>query len=148
MKGRTYRYFHGKPLYEFGYGLSYTEFAYFGAHLSTTSLTAGSPLVVNVAVRNTGKRTGDEVVEAYLSVPGSDVSPIRALVAFERVHLGAGETKDEALTIAPRQLSQVDAAGKRSIKPGKYVLYVGGKQPEAGDAGLPFEITGSLDLPE
>ena len=69
MKGRTYRYFTGQPLYGFGHGLSYTTFEYSGMKLSSPQLQAGSPLDVDVDVKNTGKRDGDEVAELYISFP-------------------------------------------------------------------------------
>lgn len=66
MTGRTYRYFKGQPLYPFGYGLSYTQFAYEAPQLSTATLKAGDTLTVTAHVRNTGTRAGDEVVQLYL----------------------------------------------------------------------------------
>ena len=69
MKGRTYRYFEGTPLYPFGYGLSYTTFAYSGLTLPTKSVKAGDPLDAEVTVTNTGKRAGDEVAQLYLNFP-------------------------------------------------------------------------------
>jgi len=66
MQGRTYRYFKGKPLYGFGYGLSYTKFKYSGLKLSTTSLEAGKPFSADVTVTNTGSVAGAEVAQLYL----------------------------------------------------------------------------------
>jgi beta-glucosidase len=147
MKGRTYRYSTATPLYRFGDGLSYTHFNT-SMKLASSKIAAGDPLVVNAKVSNAGKIAGDEVLEVYLTPPASDLAPIRALVGFKRVHLQAGETKDVALIIQPRQLSQVDAQGKRAILPGTYSLYAGGAQPEADAKGASFEITGTMNLPE
>jgi beta-glucosidase len=148
MKGRTYRYSTATPLYKFGYGLSYTHFTT-SAKLASAKIAAGEPLVVHAKVANAGEVAGDEVVEVYLTPPASETAPIRALVGFERVHVLAGESKDVSITINPRQLSQVDAQGKRAILPGTYGLYVGGAQPEAGAKGATFEITGKMmELPE
>jgi beta-glucosidase len=147
MKNRTYRYFTGTPLFEFGYGLSYTHFAYNEGNLSTSKLLAGQPLTVSVQVKNTGPRDGDETVEIYL-VPkaGSKgaLVPLRVLVGFEKVHLQRGEAKVVQSMIDPRQLSLVAADGSRSIQSGDYDLYVGGGQPSQ-DSGifLPFHIEGS-----
>lgn len=69
VNGRTYRYFKGKPLYPFGYGLSYTTFSYSGPMLPKNAIKAGESLVVEVVVTNTGKRDGDEVAQVYLSFP-------------------------------------------------------------------------------
>lgn len=78
MTGRTYRYFKGQSLYPFGYGLSYTQFAYEALRLSTASLKAGDTLAVSTRVRNTGTRSGDEVVQVYLESPQHPESPSAA----------------------------------------------------------------------
>ncbi len=105
MANRTYRYFKGKPLFGFGYGLSYTSFAYSQAKVSATQLHAGETLTVEADVTNTGKRAGDEVAQLYLIPPSSPASPALALEGFERVHLDAGETRHLRFTLDPRQLS-------------------------------------------
>jgi beta-glucosidase len=145
MRSRTYRYFTGEPLFRFGDGLSYTKFQY-RSKLGVTTLAAGEVLPVETTVTNTGKLAGDEVVEVYLTPPPSAVSPLRQLVSFERVHLAPGESRTFHLSIAPRQLSEVDAQGKRSVSAGAYRLYVGGSQPSGNDPGLPFAITGVVAL--
>ena len=147
MKGRTYRYFAGKPLYGFGYGLSYSQFAYEDVKLSTKELKAGDPLSVDAVVRNTGKLDGDEVAELYVMPPANDVSPKLALKGFERVHLGAGESKKVHFELSARDLSAVDADGKRSVQAGEYSLYVGGAQPEGGNKSVVFAIAGHQELP-
>jgi len=150
MKGRTYRYFAGTPLYEFGYGLSYTHFDYTAGKLSTGKLHAGEPIDVSVQVTNTGARDGDETVEIYLvpkSVANHPPLPLRALVGFEKIHLREGETKTVQATIDPRQLSLVAADGSRGVQPGEYELYVGGSQPsQKAGIFLPFHIQGSHPL--
>jgi len=148
MKGRTYRYFGGTPLYGFGYGLSYTQFAYSKLQLSSKTVKAGAQLTVEAEVRNTGKRAGDEVVELYLTPPASDVSPLRELKAFQRLHLEPGASQQVKFELDPRQLSEVDAAGKRSVQAGSYAIFVGGAQPAPG-TGLSgeFAIEGSAPLP-
>src|SRR5262249_47711803 len=132
MKERTYRYFHGTPLYGFGYGLSYTKFSYSKLKLPSKTVKAGDSLTVEAEVRNTGKRAGDEVVELYLTPPANDVAPIRELKSFQRVHLEPGAARTVRFELQPRQLSEVDAAGKRSVQPGTYGIYVGGAQPAPG----------------
>ena len=103
MKGRTYRYFEGTPLYPFGYGLSYTTFSYSGLTLPTSPVAAGSPVVAEVTVTNTGKRAGDEVAQLYLSFPDVPGRPLRALRGFQRIHLEAGAFAKAAFrTSAPR----------------------------------------------
>jgi beta-glucosidase len=147
MKGRTYRYFAGTPLYPFGYGLSYTSFQYSNGTLSSKSLHAGEPLKVSVQLKNTGDRSGEETVEYYLIPKEKPEAPLRWLAGFQKVQLANGETKSVQLTIQPRQLSLVSADGSRSVLAGDYELYVGGSQPKAG-AGvlLPFHIEGQSPL--
>jgi beta-glucosidase len=148
MKGRTYRYFHGDPLYAFGYGLSYTKFAYSNLKLSTASVNAGDDLTVEADVRNSGQRAGDEVVELYLTPPQNGQVPIHSLEGFTRVHLEPGATKHVSFTLNPREMSLVDAKGNRSVEAGHYMVFVGGGQP-APNAGISqaFSIEGSKALP-
>jgi beta-glucosidase len=149
MKNRTYRYFAGKPLWGFGYGLNYTTFQYGPIKLSSQTLEAGQPLTVTVTVKNTGSRRGDEVIEAYLKTPQTD-GPIHSLVGFDRVNIAAGASKEVTLQIDPRLLSSVDKQGNRIILPGKYVLIVGGAQPQETTAKSEavFTITGTKSLPK
>lgn len=135
MKDRTYRYFTGKTLYGFGYGLSYSHFAYSGLTLSTGSLQAGQPLVVTADVKNTSRQAGDEVAQVYVEYPsGSDGAPLRALAGFTRVHIAAGATRNVSFTLDARRLSHVRADGARVVSAGNYIVFVGGGQPPAGDA--------------
>jgi beta-glucosidase len=150
MANRTYRYFKGKPLYPFGYGLSYTRFAYGGLSLSAASLQAGGDLGVNVTVKNTGKRAGDEVAQLYLSFPDGPGMPIRALRGIKRVTLQAGESRKVHFDLSPRDLSSVTQAGERVVAQGAYALAVGGGQPGTGApfASARFNVTGQASLPQ
>jgi len=147
MKGRTYRYFTGTPLYPFGYGLSYTHFQYTAGTLSTTQLHAGKSLEAGVQVTNAGECDGEETVEFYLVPKGIAAAPREALVGFAKVPLRKGETRTVQVAIDPRQLSLVAADGSRSVQTGDYELYIGGGQPTQ-DAGvsLPFHIEGSSPI--
>ncbi|MBN6152410.1 glycoside hydrolase family 3 C-terminal domain-containing protein [Xanthomonas sp. AmX2] len=149
MKGRTYRYFKGTPLYPFGYGLSYTRFGYAAPRLSATTLQAGSPLQVTATVRNDDTRAGDEVVQVYLQYPPRAQSPLRALVGFQRVTLQPGESRELQFTLDARRLSDVDRAGQRAVQPGDYRIYVGGGQPgtDAPGGEAAFSIQGTAPLP-
>jgi len=150
MKERTYRYFTKDPLYPFGYGLSYSTFEYSGLTLSSPQLQAGNPLDVDVDVKNTSQREGDEVVELYITFPKVAGAPLRALRGFTRVRLGAGEQKHVKLTLGPRDLSYVDEAGNRLVGTGDYVITVGGGQPgtPAAHADTQLAIQGEQKLPE
>jgi beta-glucosidase len=149
MKGRTYRYFTGTPLYPFGYGLSYSSFAYSSLSLPHT-VKAGQPLPVEVTVTNTGHRAGDEVAEVYLSFPDVKGAPLRALRAFQRVHLDAGASQKLHFLLAPRDLSMVTEAGDPIIAEGQYTVSVGGGQPHTGAVAVTktFLMAGQMALPE
>ncbi len=149
IKGRTYRYFTGKPLWGFGYGLSYTKFKYGPVKLSTETVKAGYPVTAIVTVINAGAVAGDEVVEAYVKTPQQD-GPIHSLVGFERVRLEPGVTKAVKLQIDPRSLSSVDDQGNRSILAGKYTLTIGGAQPKETEAKSEagFTVIGTASLPK
>ncbi|HEY3628511.1 MAG TPA: glycoside hydrolase family 3 C-terminal domain-containing protein [Terracidiphilus sp.] len=144
---RTYRYYEGKPLWGFGYGLSYTTFKYGPVTLSAETLKAGDPVTATVTVTNSGKAAGDEVVEAYVKTPQQG-GPIHSLVGFERITLEPGASKEVKLKIDPRSLSSVDDQGNRSILAGKYTLTVGGAQPQETDAKSEagFTVTGTAPL--
>ena len=150
MQNRTYRYFTGEPLYGFGHGLSYTTFEYSGMKLSSPQLQAGSPLDVEVDVKNTGKRDGDEVAELYITFPKLPGAPLHALRGFTRLHLKAGEQKHVKLTLSPRDLSYVNEAGDRMLSTGDYLITVGGGQPgtAAPHADSHLMIQGEQKLPE
>jgi beta-glucosidase len=149
MKGRTYRYFDGKPLYPFGYGLSYSTFAYSNAKLSSSTVKAGGSLQVEVDVRNTGSVAGDEVAQLYVIFPKVPGAPIRALRGFERVHIAPGQTRHVRFLLDPRDLSCVNKAGEHLVAPGAYRIFVGGGQPGTGSPGLEAQLSiqGDLKLP-
>ena len=148
MKNRTYRYYTGKPLWGFGYGLSYSTFSYGGVKVPQ-SVQAGEPITATVAVKNTSSRAGDEVVEAYVKTPQKG-GPAHSLVGFERVHLEAGESKDVTMNLEPRSISSVDDQGQRSILSGSYHLSIGGAQPgeTTAKSEADFTVTGTKALPK
>lgn len=150
MNDRTYRYFKGKPLYPFGYGLSYTTFSYSGLTLPKNPIKAGDPLVMDVTVTNTGKRDGDEVAQVYLSFPNVAGAPLRALRAFKRVHLKPGESQKLRFELQERDLSMVSEAGEPMIAEGQYSVSVGGGQPDTGAPTVigRFQVKGTKKLPE
>jgi len=150
MKGRTYRYFEGQPLYTFGHGLSYTTFAYSGLTLPKSAIKAGDPCTTEVTVTNTGKREGDEVAQLYLSFPSVAGSPIRALRGFQRIHLRPGESQKLHFELKDRDLSVVTESGQPIIAQGQYSLSVGGGQPDtdAPSVAGTFQVKGTKVLPE
>jgi beta-glucosidase len=111
LHGRTYLYSKDKPLYAFGYGLSYTSFAYEGVKVSAPKVAAEGTVQVTVRVKNTGKRPGDEVVQLYVQHLGSKVErPQLELKGFRRVRLEAGAEQNVAFDLKPRNLAYWDAA--------------------------------------
>jgi beta-glucosidase len=131
MAKRTYRYFPGEVLYPFGHGLSYTTFKYDNLELSSPSIAAQDTLDVSVDITNTGKVESDEVAQLYLSHPGVEGAPLRALKGFKRVHLKPGEKQTVSFSLGGRALSTVNPAGVHIIAAGDVELWVGGGQPVA-----------------
>ena len=103
MTNRTYRYFTDKPLFPFGYGLSYTTFTYGEAQIPATAK-VNETIQINVPVTNSGKMDGDEIVQVYLKKQDDAEGPIKALRAFKRVHIPAGKTVNVTLELTPKQL--------------------------------------------
>jgi len=114
IKGRTYRYFTGDPLYPFGFGLSYSSFAYSG--LSAKRTPNGAE--IGATVKNTSGRDGDEVVQLYVGGGAAEDAPIRSLRGFQRIHLRAGESSRVSFTLSPSDLP------KSTVE-----ISVGGGQP-------------------
>src|SRR6185503_17952412 len=147
MQGRTYRYFKGEPLYPFGFGLSYTSFAYSNLRFDSRSVKAGQAIKVTVDVKNVGDRAGDEVVQLYLTdIAAPAPVPIRSLIGFDRISLPVGEKRTVTFTISPRQMSLIDDSGKRIIEPGEFLVSAGGGQTPA--LTRKFSVTGKLELTE
>jgi len=111
MKGRTYRYFKGEPLYSFGYGLSYSTFEYSGLSAKRTS----SGAEIRATVKNTSSREGDEVVQLYIAGGAGEEAPLRSLRGFQRIHLRAGESRQVKFTVAaediPKEKVEVNVGG-------------------------------------
>lgn len=131
MQGRTYRYFKGNPLYEFGYGLSYTTFEYSLGNVPEL-IHPEKSIKLSVEVSNTGKMDGDEIVQLYVSHPQSAQlkRPIRSLAGFKRVHLKAGEKKTVEFELNPSQLAVLDDNNQWKTEPGNILFSIGGKQPD------------------
>ncbi len=150
MANRTYRYFNGKPLYAFGYGLSYTTFSYSDLSVPTQAVAAGQPVDADVTVTNTGKVAGDEVVQVYLKFPSIKGAPQIALRGFQRVHLDPGGSQKVHFELNDRDLGMVTEDGNPIIAQGDYTIIIGGGQPDAGAPIVTgrFHVEGQIDLPE
>lgn len=140
MKGRTYKYMTEKPLYPFGYGLSYTTFEYGEPQLSERNVTSGEPLEVSVAIANAGDVDATEIVQLYITSDSADFDvPISSLIGFRPVEIAAGEKRSVSFTVTPEQMDVFDEEGERRRVPGSYTLHVGGVSP--GPRGA--ELTGA-----
>lgn len=140
MKGRTYRYFDGRPLYPFGHGLNYTTFRY--SRLSVPKQAGPNDSVtVTADIENTGSRAGDEVAELYLRpapdagtreiAPGQPM-PRLVLAGFVRGGFAPHQRRTVTFTLTPDQLRLVNAQGRRELQPGRWQVFVGGRQPDLG----------------
>jgi beta-glucosidase len=150
MENRTYRYFNGKPLYPFGYGLSYSTFSYSGLSLPQAPVNAGDPVIATVTVTNTGKVAGDEVAQLYLKFPTVAGAPRIALRGFQRVHLAAGQSQELHFELKNRDLSMVTETGQPIVASGEYTITIGGGQPDTVAPSVTghFHVDGQIALPE
>jgi len=130
MENRTYRYFKGKPLFGFGYGLSYTSFLYQGLN-APAKIQSGKGTALSVKVTNKGKMQSDEVVQLYVEHSDPAVKTARkALKGFKRISLAPGQSKIVSFKLLPADLSFIDVNGTRKPLKGKIRLSVGGSQPD------------------
>ena len=115
MKGHTYKYFKGEPLYPFGFGLSYSTFAYSGLIAKRTPDGAE----VSATVKNTSSRDGDEVVQLYVAGGSGESAPIRSLCGFQRVHLRGGESRQVTFTLSagdvPKSTVEITVGGGQPV---------------------------------
>ncbi|MFN8257102.1 MAG: glycoside hydrolase family 3 C-terminal domain-containing protein [Bacteroidales bacterium] len=146
MEGRTYRYFKGEPLYEFGHGLSYTTFKYDNLKLPQI-YTAGEDLKISVEVKNTGLLFGEEVIQLYISHPASEYKlPIRALKGFKRIGLLPGESKTVNFTLNPEDIAVLDKDLRYIIPPENITISVGGRQPGKKSLETGEVLTGKIKV--
>jgi beta-glucosidase len=123
---RGYLFANKEPLFPFGFGLSYTTFAYSNLKISPAKIGVGGQAQVSVTVSNTGKRAGDEIVQLYIRDLVSSVTrPIKELKDFKRISLSPGESKTVEFVITPDKLSFLDADMKNVVEPGLFDIMVG-----------------------
>ena len=123
VKGRTYQYFEGKPLYEFGYGLSYSKFQYKDRGI----VVKPDSVEVSFDILNRGKYDGDEVAQVYVRYPETGTyMPLKQLRGFSRVHVAKGRSADVTISIPKKDLRYWDEKEHRFVTPeGEYVFMVG-----------------------
>ena len=139
MKGRTYRYMTAEPMYPFGYGLSYTTFAYSNIKLATDKVKKNVSVNANATVTNTGKMEADEVVQLYITVPQTGDNPLFSLKGFKRVTLKPGESQTVEFALTPDILQSISETGQSVEPAGDYHIYIGGSTPtkRSEDLGMP-----------
>lgn len=126
MKNRTYRYMQDEPLYPFGFGLSYTTFAFSGEKLSSQQLKLGDSVNVSVNVSNTGKMDGEEAVQVYVKRLNDADAPVKALKGLKKIFLKAGETKNVEIELPASSFEYFDLAADGLVeKTGEYEILVG-----------------------
>lgn len=132
MSGRTYRFMTEKPLFPFGYGLSYTTFRYGTVKLDKTTVTDGEMLHVTVPVTNVGDRDGEEVVQLYLHKTGDKQGPVKTLRSFKRVNIPKGQTVEVQFDLSGKELEWWDEHyNAMRLSPGNYKIGVGGNSETA-----------------
>ena len=125
------------PLYQFGYGLSYTTFKYENLRITPNRIAPGGKAAVMVDVTNTGKMAGDEVVQMYIRDEiGSVTRPVRELKGFRRITLAPGRKETVEFVVTPNELQMIDADMKTVVEPGVFRIMVGGNQTDVLTASL------------
>lgn len=136
---------HWTPLYPFGFGLSYTTFAYSKPRLSAQRLASHQSLTVEVTVTNTGKRAGDEIVQLYLRDDVASVTrPVRQLRGFRKVHLAPGEAQSVTFTLDQKDFALLDLNLSPVVEAGTFTVFVGADSTATHQAQ--FEVTDSRQL--
>jgi beta-glucosidase len=122
-KGRTYQYFKGKPLYPFGFGMSYTSFSYNNLKIQDQ----GTKILVSFNLKNTGKISGDEVAQVYVKLPNMNiVLPVKQLKGFKRINIKSGKTEKISIELDRQQLRYWDESQSKFVSPkGEYTIMVG-----------------------
>lgn len=145
--GRTYQYYTGTPVYEFGYGSSYTTFEYSNVKVDKTAADANDTVTVTADIKNTGSVKGTEVAQLYISVPGAGQNgmPIKQLKGFERVELKPNETKSVSFKLDISDVYFFDeAAQKNYVVNGEYTAKVGGSSNDAENNTVKFNVNGRI----
>ena len=141
MENRTYRYFRGQPQYAFGYGLSYTTFAYGKGKLSRNSMKADGKVTITVPVTNTGSREGAETVQIYVKALDYPEAPIKSLRGFQKLTLAAGQTAQASITLDGEAFEYYDPSiDELSTRPGRYQILYGSSSRDNDLQSLDFVV--------
>jgi beta-glucosidase len=149
MKGRTYRYMTEKPLYPFGFGLSYTSFRFDEITLSAQSIAHNEVITADVTVTNTGKRNAEEVVQIYVVKDdrGAD-DPLCSLRAFRRVYIPAGKSATIEFELSAAAFETINAKGESTLVPGSYTVIAADAAPVlvATEKGAPSPVRTTIKV--
>ena len=141
MENRTYRYFRGKALYPFGYGLSYTTFSIGKGQLSASTMNKDGKVTLTVPVTNTGKREGTETVQVYVKALDYPDAPIKSLKGFQKLSLKAGETATATITLDGEAFEYYDESiDELSTRPGRYQILYGNSSQEKDLKMIPLFV--------
>jgi beta-glucosidase len=141
MKGRTYRYMTEKPLFPFGYGLSYTKFNIGQAKIDKSVLPQNGKLTITIPVSNVGNRFGTEIVQVYVKKVGDDEGPIKTLRGFKRADVNAGQTKNIEIVLDRESFQFFDEkSSQMKDMPGKYVIFYGNSSAEKDLKSINVEL--------
>ena len=131
MEGRTYKYMDAKPMYPFGFGLSYSRFKYSDLKLSKKEVKQGQSIKATITVTNTGDHTAEEVIQLYLSdVETSVKAPKYQLYGIKRVNLEPESSQEVSFEITSKMMELVNNEGDRILEDGQYRVFVGGSTPD------------------
>ncbi len=141
MENRTYRYFTGKPLYAFGYGMSYTSFEYGKAKISKSSMKEDGKVTITVPVTNTGSREGEEIVQVYVKALDYAEAPIKSLKGFHKIKLAPGETGKAEITLDGESFEYYDPSiDELSTRTGRYQILYGSSSLDKDLQSIDFEV--------
>ncbi len=141
MENRTYRYFRGEPLYQFGYGLSYTTYEYGDAKLSNSSAKAGKDVTITIPVKNTGKVAGEEIVQVYVKSLDNPAAPIKSLKGFAKVDLKPGKSTKVKIELPAESFEYYrEGTDGLEIFKGKYQILYGPSSADKDLKALDFEV--------
>jgi beta-glucosidase len=149
MENRTYKYLEEAPQFPFGFGLSYTQFAYNELNVDNEKIKKGESVNISIHLKNTGEYDAEEVVQFYLTdMEASTVAPKQSLIGFKRVPVPAGKSQSISFTISPDHMKLVNDEGEKVLESGKFKIYAGGSSfSEVNDQlGAAEGVTGYFEV--
>lgn len=141
MENRTYRYFHGQPLYAFGYGMSYTTFDYGKAKLSKSSMKTNGKVTITIPVTNTGAREGEEIVQVYVKALDYADAPLKSLKGFKKLKLAPGQTSNAVIELDAESFEYYDPSiDELSTRTGRYQILYGSSSLDKDLKSMDFKV--------